>query len=446
MTDEIQAGARDENLATLSDAVCRMGALMLASGTGSFRVKAAMGRVAAALGIEELEAQVGLNEIVATTRAGGHFRTQVVEVPVPVVNADRIGALMRLSLRAEAGLSAADLQHQLDRVVHRRPVYPTLVVVLAALAACAAFAFLNHGSAPECLAAGLGAAVGKLVQLALRRVRLNQLAAVALAATAAGVAYMLVGSVLHAVIPAAAPPEHTAFTSALLFLVPGFPLLTAVLDLARFDFSSGVSRLLYAALITLAASLGAWTVAAAFGVSPQPMPTAPVTGWLLVVLRCLASFVGVLGFALTFNTPLRVALAASTLGTIANVARLQAIDAGAAQLIATMAATLLVGLLAGWFGQRILAPRITLSVPAVLIMVPGVSTYRALVDMMAGDSVGALTNFLSVLGTLTALGAGLAAARMLTDPAWIATAPEWTNMPGTYAQRKLRRQQQQGLS
>ena len=49
---------RDEHLAEVSDAVCRMGSLMLSSGTGSFRVKAAMGRVASALGVEQLEARV----------------------------------------------------------------------------------------------------------------------------------------------------------------------------------------------------------------------------------------------------------------------------------------------------------------------------------------------------------------------------------------------------
>ena len=58
-------------LADKADAVCRMGALMLSAGTGSFRVKAAMGRVAVALGVDRLDAQVSLNEIVATARAEG---------------------------------------------------------------------------------------------------------------------------------------------------------------------------------------------------------------------------------------------------------------------------------------------------------------------------------------------------------------------------------------
>ena len=68
MTEGVHSTPAAIALAEKSDAVCRMGALMLGAGTGSYRVKAAMGRVAAALGIEELEAQVSLNEIVATAR------------------------------------------------------------------------------------------------------------------------------------------------------------------------------------------------------------------------------------------------------------------------------------------------------------------------------------------------------------------------------------------
>ena len=116
---------------------------MLSAGTGSYRVKAAMGRVAQALGIDQLEAQVSLTEIVATTRAHGTFRTQVVEVPVPVVNADRIAALMRVSLRAAPGLSADDLQRQLDRLEAKAQHYPLGLVIAGAALACAAFAFLN---------------------------------------------------------------------------------------------------------------------------------------------------------------------------------------------------------------------------------------------------------------------------------------------------------------
>jgi uncharacterized membrane protein YjjP (DUF1212 family) len=436
---ESDADARAAALAEMSDAVCRMGSLMLTSGTGSYRVKAAMGRVAQALGIEQLEAQVSLTEIVATTRAHGSFRTQVLEVPVPVVNADRIGALMRLSLRATDGLSATRLQRQLDWVERRPEHYRPAVVIGGAAMACAAFALLNNGRWQELLAAGVAAAGGKAVQLALRKFRLNQLAVVASASLVACLIYMVAASVVALALPNTPTPLYeAAFTSAILFLVPGFPLITAALDLARFDFSSGVSRLLYASLITLAAALGAWIIAWAFQLSPAEIPPLALPLWLLVAVWLPASFFGVLGFAVTFNTPVRVALWAAGIGAVANVARLAAVELGWNSLLCAVAAATIVGLLAWLASQRILSPRISLSVPAVLIMIPGASTFRALVAAINRDPLNAMTNALASLGVLLALATGLAIARMLTDPAWIVANPTWTQMPHTRAQRRLR--------
>jgi hypothetical protein len=144
----------EAELAAKAAAVCRMGSLMLTAGTGSYRVKAAMGRVALALGVDRLDAQVSLNEVVVTTRIGSSFRTQVVEVPVPVVNADRINRLLRVSLTAQAGITADQLNAQLDEVTHRGRLYPSGVVVLGAVGACAAFAVLSNGRWQEALAAG----------------------------------------------------------------------------------------------------------------------------------------------------------------------------------------------------------------------------------------------------------------------------------------------------
>jgi len=429
-------------LAEKSDAVCRMGALMLGAGTGSYRVKAAMGRVAAALGIEELEAQVSLNEIVATARAEGTFRTQVVEASPPVVNADRIRALLRVSLRAEPGVRASDLQRQLDRVEQRAALYPFAVVVAGAAVACAAFAFLNNGRWQECVAAGVAAALGKAVQVSVhRRLRLNQLATIALASTIACVSYLLLADLVRTLGGGASPLQPGAFTSAILFLVPGFPLITAALDLARFDFTSGMSRLLYATMITLAAAVGASIAALTFGLTPGELPPPVASDAVLLVLRVVASFLGILGFAVTFNTPWRIALAASAIGCIANVPRLFALDHGWNALLCATLAACAIGLMAGWASQRIAAPRIILSVPAVLIMIPGASTYRAMVAIINRDPLSTLEQGTASLGVLLGLAAGLVIARMLTDPAWASPSPSWTHMPHTRAQDVLKAEQ-----
>lgn len=409
---------------------------MLAAGTGSYRVKAAMGRVAAALGVEELQAQVGLTELVVTTRAHGSFRTQVVEVPVPVVNTDRIGALMRASLRAVPGSTAAELQAALDDVEARPPRHRRWLVVLGAVVACAAFAFLNHGRWPECLAAAAGAGAGKAAQIVMiRKLRFNQLAEVGLAAAVAGLVYLLVAHAMH--VGLGVEVHEVAFTSAILFLVPGFPMMTAALDLARFDFASGISRLFFAIMIILAASLGAWIVVWGSRISPDALQPLVLPWALALLLRGLASFAGVVGFAVTFNTPWRVAGVAGVIGMIANLARLFLNDLSFHPLLSAAVATVIVGLLAGWWSQHILSPRITLSVPAVLIMIPGVSIYRALVALINQDWTGLLANGLNAVSVVVALAVGLVVARMLTDPAWTSRAPAWTHMPRTHAQERL---------
>lgn len=428
---------RDAVLAEKSDAVCRMGAMMLTSGTGSYRVKAAMGRTAEALAIDQLDAQVSLNEIVATTRSGKRFRTQVVEVAAPSVNADRISALLRVSLGARPGITARDLHQQLDEVEQRRPLYSLPMVALGAAAACGAFAFLNNGRWQECAAAALAAGIGKLIQVLLNRQRLNQLAVVAITAAVAGAIYLLLAQLMMFLPQVDAPIREAAFTSAILFLVPGFPLVTAALDLARFDFTSGVSRLLYASLITLAAAVGIWIVAAGFGLTPGEIPPTSLPLPLLAVLWLMGGFIGVLGFAVTFNTPITMAITAAAIGALANTGRLIAAEAGANILAATVVATTVVGLLAGWTSQRLPAPRIVVSVPAVLIMIPGASAYRAMVAWIDRDPVTGLTNGSVALAILVAMAIGLVLARMLTDPAWTSPTPRWTHMPTTHAQQLI---------
>jgi uncharacterized membrane protein YjjP (DUF1212 family) len=261
-----------------------MGALMLGSDTGSFRVLQAMRRVAAALSIDHLQAQVTLTHIVSTMTRQGIFRTQVVEVPVPGVNADRIAELETISRSLPDGSSAAELDVLLDEVEHRAALYGTRRLVLAAAAACAAFAFLNNGGWAECLVVFAAVACGRFAQLLLARRKINQLACVLVAAAIGCAVYVTVTTRIRHLDPGAGGLHASAFTSSVLFLVPGFPLMTAALDLARSDLAAGIQRLTYACLIIFSAGLGAWMVVAVTGVSPA---TAPVPAIGLAALDAL---------------------------------------------------------------------------------------------------------------------------------------------------------------
>lgn len=400
-----------------TDAVMRLGALMLGAGASSARVRDSMERAAHAVGIDELHTRVGMTDIVATMSRGQMFRTRVVEIRRPAIDADRLTSLKRLTNDLHPGATVRAVQRELDVIEAHPRRYPDLVRVLGAALACAAFALLNNGGWQEFVAVGVAAGLGQFVRMRLARLRTNEFLVVFLSAVAALLLYLGVAALLAAVGTPGAQHD-AALTSAVLYLVPGFPLVTGALDLARLDLNSGIARVAYATLILLATGTAVWGVAVVFHATVtltiEPLFDEP----LLSVVRLLAGFVGVLGFAVLFDTPPAIALTAATLGAVANVGRLALVDAGATAPLAAAAAALAVGLGAYLCGDRLRAARVTLTVPAVLIMVPGAAAYRAITGVIDGETLAAIRNGFSAVFVVVALAIGLTVARVLTEREW----------------------------
>ncbi|WP_394551027.1 threonine/serine exporter ThrE family protein [Agromyces sp. MMS24-JH15] len=404
-----------------ADAVLRLGRLMLGAGASSARVRDSMKRVATGLGIDGLHSRVGMTDIVLTAQRGALYRTRVAEVR-PAVDAERITRLQRLSHRAESGLTLMALQSELDAIEQSPPRYPTALRVTAAAAACAAFALLNNGGWLEALAVGLAVALGQWLRMRLLRARVNEFFVVFLAAVVALLGYLALAE-LAGIAGLAQGGHDAAMTSAVLFLVPGFPLVTGAMDLARLDLNAGIARVAYAVLVLLTTGTAVWAVAAAFQSSAiltaPPLFDEPV----LSLVRLVAGFVGVLGFALLFCTPWRIALIASAIGALVNVGRLLLVDAGITPPVAAALAGLAVGAGAFLAVRRLDAPRVTLTVPAVLIMVPGAAAYRAIVATIDGDTVAAVQWGVQAVGVVIALAIGLTVARILTEREWGRSGP-----------------------
>ncbi len=412
-----EASLEPVELIRRSGTVLRIGRLALSAGTGSYRVKSHMWRAGRALGLDRVSAHVTLTEITATSYRGPIFRTELTEVRSVGINADRLSELERFSsaLPDEADLDTVDAE--LDRIARKPPLYGAALNAVWAGVACAAFAFLNNGGAVECGAVLVAAALGQLVRRAMLHRGINQFGVTMLAAAVASIAYLVL--VLGLSDLAGVTGNHEAgYVSAVLFLVPGFALVTGALDLARLDFSAGVARLTYALMILASAALAVWGVSAIAGLAPDPVPPPGLSEPVLVALRTLASFLGVLGFALMFNSPWAMALGAASIGTVANVGRLFLVDAGVVPQAAAAAAALLVGLLAATLAPALRVPRITVSVPAVVIMVPGVTAYRAVYEFNTGATTQALAYAVEAGLVIVALAIGLAVARMLTDRQW----------------------------
>ncbi len=400
-----------------TDVVMRLGALMLSSGASSARVRDSMERTAHAVGIDDLHCRVGMNDIVATASRGQMFRTRVAEVRRPGVDATKITELKRLTNTLEPGTSPRDVQQRLDAIDRLPHRYPEALRVLAAALACAAFALLNNGGWQEFVAVGVAAAAGQWVRMLIHRFRTNEFLIVFVSAVTALLVYLAVAE-LFTLIGLPGAQHDAALTSAVLYLVPGFALVTGALDLARLDLNAGIARVVYAALILLATGTAVWGIAAVFQTTVTQTASPQFDEPLLSLMRLAAGFVGVLGFALLFSTPWTIALAAAALGAIANVGRLYLVDAGVIAPAAAALAALAVGLGAYLVSDRLRAARVTITVPAVLIMVPGAASYRSIAGVIDGDTVAAIQNGFTAVFVVVALAIGLTVARVLTEREW----------------------------
>ena len=109
-----------------------------------------------------------------------------------------------------------------------------------------------------------------------------------------------------------------------------------------------------------------------------------------------------------FNSPVRLAATAAGIGAIANTLRLEMVDMTAIPPAgAAFVGALTAGILASLIKSKVGYPRISLTVPSIVIMVPGMYLYMSLGP--------AASWFASAILIIAALPLGLIFARILTD-------------------------------
>ncbi|QPK82188.1 threonine/serine exporter family protein [Schaalia sp. ZJ405] len=413
-----------DRLAHQSRVVLRLGQMLLSCGASAFRVKRAMADTAKAVGISEHHAQVTYTEIVATAYANGTFRTELAEQRAMGINADKIDrignfveSLKNRTVRVEY------VDRELDKLEKVPALYDWFPNAAASGLACAAFSFLNGGGWVECSAVAVAAFFGQVLRRQMIHRRMNHFGVwMACGALAAMIYILLVAPAQHFL--GLEPTHQAGFISALLFLVPGFPLVTGMIDLVRQDFQGGIARLMYVFMLVVSAGMATWVVSAVFNWSVTPQYSYELVAWVLYPAKFLASYVASFGFAMLFNSPVRVCAAAALIGAVINTGRLLLIDyAEFAVPAAVGLAALSAGILANLVAKRTKFSRVTLSVPAVVIMIPGVPLYRSLTYLNNGQMLEALTSLFTVAFTVLAIGIGLSIARMLTDRNWLQETP-----------------------
>ena len=324
------------------------------------------------------------------------------------------------------GVTVRQAHERLDMIEHRKPLYSPAFAGLASACACAAFVFLLGGGPYDMIGAFVGAGLGHWLRRRMFVHHLNQFFVTFVCVSVAALACTGMLRLIGLFDPVAL--EHdTAYIGAMLFVIPGFPMITGGLDMAKIDFPSGIQRVAYVLCIVLIATLAGWMVASIVHLNPQgfePLGLSPVVNCLL---RMVFAFIGVWGFSVMFNSPQRMCLVAAVIGMITDTLRLEIVDMGVPAEAGAFIGALLAGLLAsawrssvrrGLLPPHLGYPRICLTVPSIVIMVPGMYMYRAMFYLGAFDTLHALDWAFRAFMVIICLPIGLVMARVLTDKSW----------------------------
>ena len=407
----------EASLTEKASIIGRVGIMLLSCGTGAWRVRSSMNTLAEVMGIT-CTADIGLMSIEYTCFDGEDGYTQALCLTNTGVNTSKLNRLEKFIRNFEKEgkhISGEQLHQLLDKIEEIHGLYSPVALGMAAALACGGFTFLLGGGPIEMLCAFIGAGVGNYVRCKLTKHHFTLFLCIVSSVSLACFTYA--GFLKLAEILWGISVQHEAgYICAMLFIIPGFPFITSGIDLAKLDMRSGMERFAYAILVILVATMAAWIMALILHLQPVDFPKICLTSEEQVIFRLLASFCGVFGFSIMFNSPPGLAAVAAGIGAVANTLRLEFVDlTGMPPAVAAFIGALTAGILASLIKNRAGYPRISVTVPSIVIMVPGLYLYRGFYNLgMMSLSVSA-SWFASAMLIVMALPLGLIFARILTD-------------------------------
>lgn len=395
----------------------RVGIMFLSCGTGAWRVRSSMNTLAEIMGIT-CTADIGLMSIEYTCFDGENGFTQSLCLTNTGVNTSKLNRLEHFIREFEVdgkNMSGEELHSLLDDIERIHGLYSPIALGFAAALACCGFTFLLGGGPIEMFCAFVGAGVGNFLRCKLTKHHFTLFLCIVSSVSLACLVYagfLKIGEVLFGI-----SIQHEAgYICAMLFIIPGFPFITSGIDLAKLDMRSGTERLMYALIIILVATMSAWIMALLLQLKPVDFIRISLPVKLWIVFRFLASFCGVFGFSIMFNSPIRLASASALIGAVANTLRLELVDlAGMPPAAAAFIGALTAGLFASMIKNKAGYPRISLTVPSIVIMVPGLYLYRGFYNLGIMSLSTAASWFAAAILIIAVLPLGLIFARILTD-------------------------------
>ena len=408
----------EASLTEKASIIGRVGIMLLSCGTGAWRVRSSMNTLAETMGIT-CTADIGLMSIEYTCFDGENGFTQSLCLTNTGVNTSKLNRLEHFIREFEIegkDMSGEKLHSLLDDIERIHGLYSPAALGFAAALACCGFTFLLGGGPIEMFCAFAGAGIGNFLRCKLTKHHFTLFLCIVSSVSMACLVYaglLKIGEILFGI-----SIQHEAgYICAMLFIIPGFPFITSGIDLAKLDMRSGTERLMYALIIILVAAMSAWIMALLLHLKPVDFIKFSLPAEMWILCRLVTSFCGVFGFSIMFNSPARLAASAGVIGAAANTLRLELADlagmppARSAAFIGALTA----GLLASMIKNKVGYPRISLTVPSIVIMVPGLYLYRGFYNLGIMSLATAASWFAAAILIIAALPLGLIFARILTD-------------------------------
>jgi uncharacterized membrane protein YjjP (DUF1212 family) len=380
--------------------VLELGRALHRAGYAAQRLEDSLGAVSDRLGLPNHQFFSTPTSILASFGPLGLQRTSMLRVEPGEVNLGRLAALEQVALDVAQGRTLpAEGTAAIIRITTAPPPYgPGLTTLASGVVSGAATQFLGGGAREIVVATVLGLGLGILGQLISGRPRLVRVFE--------PVAAFLVSAGAMGLARAAGPVSVLLATlGGLIVLLPGLTLTVAMSELATRNLASGTARLSGAFMTFLAiafgVALGNRLGAAVFGTLPAATSTS-MPGWS----PWLAMLAAGLGFVVVLRAEARDApwiVAIGALGVLGG-------RAGAATLgveLGTFAGALAVGLASTAYERLTRRPAEVVSVPGILLLVPGSVGFRGLTSLLERQAVVGVETIFGMIITAVALVAGL---------------------------------------
>lgn len=353
--------------------ILSVGQLLMENGADTVQIVRNMKRVAAYMGIpaEKFHLHIMYTTIMLNISDENNSHTSFRKCPKHAVNMQIISAVSKLTWRALSDHYTLDEFKGELHAVANRPRYPHWLSIGAAGTGCGAFCALFGCDLNAAIYTAISAIIGKIVQMqCAERFWINPYVSMTFAAFSA----LSVANLMH-LLPTATPWHPMIAAS--LFLVPGIPIINSLSDTLNTYLISSVARIMHTLIIVGATSFG---IVFAIGISDfdpfMDYSTLPESNYLLFAF---AAAVGAASFAVIFNLPKRLLIAAALGGAICVCTRnFLSFELGINLAGATLAGATLVSVLAVKAIHWLHTPALVLVVPAVIPLVPGVKIYYAL--------------------------------------------------------------------